>query len=85
MIITIIITLTRIGTIAWARNTIIETMSTRVITAIIMAPITFRVTLLGPLGVPNDIISPSMQLLDYFQIKMNHELYCHFYYSSANK
>ena len=53
MIITIIITLTRTGTNACARNTIIDTMSIRVITAIIMAPITLRVILLNPMGVPN--------------------------------
>ena len=53
MIITIIITLTRIGTIACARNTIIDIMSIRVITAIIMAPMTLRVILPNPLRVPN--------------------------------
>ena len=53
MIITIIITLTRIGAIACTRNTIIDTMSIRVITAIIMAPITLSVTLPNPLGFPN--------------------------------
>ena len=53
MIITIIITLTRIGTNACARNTMIDIMSIRVITAIIMAPITLRVILLNPMGVPN--------------------------------
>jgi hypothetical protein len=49
IIITIILILTRIGTIACARNTVIAAMSIRAITAIIMAPI----TLLGALGVPN--------------------------------
>jgi hypothetical protein len=49
MIITIVIILTRIGTIASARNTIIDIMSIRVITAVIMAPM----TLLGALAAPD--------------------------------
>ncbi len=53
MIITIIITLRRIGIIACARNTIIDTMSIRVITAIIMAPTTLCATLPESLGVFN--------------------------------
>ena len=53
MIITIIIILTRIGTNACARNTMIDTMSSRVSTTIITAPINLRVILLNPMGVPN--------------------------------
>ena len=68
MIITIIIILTRIGTIACARNTIIDNMSIRVTTAIIIAPITLRVTLPAPIGVSNwyylTIYADSRLLLD---------------------